>query len=108
MVMHSNKKGECCLCTLVDRKRKHYNNAVDVVVRLHGLTDQAPKLRHLRVFAHVQLEDDPRTPIQQSVGDEFCQHDGVVTILMHYSSRASPKLRYGNIEDYGGWGAAHG
>ena len=82
MVMHSNERGECCLCTLVDRKRKRYNNAVDVVVRLHGPTDQAPKLRHLRVLAHVQLDDDPRTPIQQSVGDEFRQHDGVMTVLM--------------------------
>ena len=56
---------------------------VDVVVRLHGPTDQAPKLRHLRVLAHVQLDDDPRTPIQQSVGEEFRQHDGVVTILKY-------------------------
>ena len=64
MVMHSNERGECCPCTLIDRKRKRYDNAVDVVVRLHGPTDQAPKLRHLRVLAHVQLDDDPRTPIQ--------------------------------------------
>ena len=71
---------------------------VDVVVRLHGPTDQAPKLRHLRVLAHVQLDDDPRTPIQQSVGEEFRQHDGVVTILMFYRRRASPKHRYNIIE----------
>ena len=77
---------------------------VDVVVRLHDPTDQAPKLRHLRVLAHVQLDDNPRTPIQQSVGEEFRQHDGVVTILMYYCSRASTKLRYNIIEDYGGWG----
>ena len=104
MVMHSNERGECDLRTLVDRQRKRYDNAVDVVVRLHGPTDQAPKLRHLQVFAHVQLDDDPRTPIQQSVGEEFRQHDGVVTILMNYSSRASPKLRYSIIEEYGGRG----
>ena len=83
MVMHSNERGECSLRTLVDRQRKRYDNAVDVVVRLHGPTDQAPKLRHLRVLAHVQLDDDPRTPIQQSVGEEFRQHDGVVTVLMY-------------------------
>ena len=78
---------------------------VDVVVRLHGPTDQAPKLRHLRVLAHVQLDDDPRTPIQQSVGEEFRQHDGVLTILMYYRRRASPKHRYNIIEeDYGGGG----
>ena len=105
MVMHSNERGECCLCTLVDRQRKRYDNTVDVVVRLHGPTDQAPKLRHLGVLAHVQLDDDPRTPIQQSIGEEFRQHDGVVTILMFYRRRASPKHRYDIIEeDYGGGG----
>ena len=78
---------------------------VDVVVRLHGPTDQAPKLRHLRVLAHVQLDDVPRTPIQPSVEGEFLQHDGVVTILMFYRRRASPKHRYNIIEeDYGGGG----
>ena len=77
---------------------------VDVVVHLHDPTDQAPKLRHLRVLALVQLDDDPRTPIQQSVGEEFYQHDGVVTILMFYRRRASPKHRYNIIEDYGGRG----
>ena len=65
---------------------------------------QAPKLRHLRVLAHVQLDDDPRTPIQQNVGEEFRQHDGVVTILMFYRRRASPKHRYNIIEDYDGRG----
>ena len=104
MVMHSKERGECCLPTLVDCKRKSYDNAVDVVVRLHDPTDQAPKLRHLRVRAHVQLDNDPRTPIQQSVGEEFRQHDGVVTILMYYCRRASPKHRYNIIEDYGGRG----
>ena len=105
MVMHSNERGECDLRTLVDRKRKRYDNAVDVVVRLHGPTDQAPKLRHLQVLAHVQLDDDPRTPIQQSVGKEFRQHDGVVTILTYYCCRASPKHYNDMIEvEYGGRG----
>ena len=35
MVMHSNERGEFRLRTLVDRKRKRNDNAVDVVVRLH-------------------------------------------------------------------------
>ena len=104
MVMHSNERGECCLRTLVDQKRKRYDNVVDVVVRLRDPVDQAPKLWHLRVLAHVQLGNVPRTPIQQSVGEEFCQHDGVVTILMHYHRRASPKHRYNISEDYGGRG----
>ena len=55
--------------------------------------------------AHVQLDDDPRTPIQQGVGDEFRQHDGVVTMMMFYQRRASPKHRCDIIEvDYGGGG----
>ena len=101
MVMHRNGRGECDLRTLVDRQRKRL---VDVVVRLRDPTDQAPKLRHLRLLAHVILDDDPRTPIQQSVGEEFRQHDGMVTILMFYRRRASPKHRYNIIEDYGGRG----
>ena len=35
MVMHSNERGEYCLGTLIDCKRKHYDNTVDVVIRLH-------------------------------------------------------------------------
>ena len=48
MVMHSNEKGECCPRTLVDQKRKRYDNAVDVVVRLHNRPILVPKIRHLR------------------------------------------------------------
>ena len=75
-----------------------FNNAVEVVELLLDPTDQALKLRHLRVRAHVQLDDDPRTPIQQSVEEEFRQHDGVVTMMMFYRRRASPKHRYDIIE----------
>ena len=78
---------------------------VDVVVRLHGPTDQAPKLRHLRVVAHVQLDDVPRTPIQPSVERGFRQHDGIMTMMMFYRRRGLPKHRYSIIEvDYGGGG----
>ena len=104
MVMHSNERGECDLCTLVDRQRKRCDNAVDVVVRLHDPTDPSTERTTPPSSAHVQLNDDPRAPIQQSVGDEFRQHDGVVTILMYYRRRASPKHRYNIIEDYGGRG----
>ena len=82
MVMHSNERGECCPHTLVDRKRKRYNNTVDVVVSLHGPTDQAPKLQHLRVLAHVQLDNVLRTHDPVELGEEFRQHDGVVEMLM--------------------------
>ena len=55
--------------------------------------------------AHIQLEDVPRTPIQPSVEGEFRQHDGVVTMMMFYRRRASPKHRYDIIEvEYGGGG----
>ena len=61
MVMHSNKRGECCPRTLVDRKRKRYDNAVDVVVRLHDLTDPSTERTAPPSSAHVQLDDVPRT-----------------------------------------------
>ena len=55
--------------------------------------------------AHVQLDDVPRTPIQPSVEGEFRQHDSVVTMMIFYRRRASPKHRYSIIEvDYGGGG----
>ena len=98
-----------CPRTLVVRKRKRYDNAVDVVVRLHDSTDPSTERTAPSNSAHVQLDDDPRTPIQQSVGEEFRQHDSVVTILMFYRCRASPKHRYDSIEvEYGGGGTAHG
>ena len=49
-------------------------------------------------FSTVQLDDVPRTPIQPSVEGEFRQHDGVVTMMMFYRRRASPKHRYDIIE----------
>ena len=59
MVMHSNERGECHLRTLVDRKRKRYKNAVDVVVRLHDrpILSTSLNVRHLRA----QLGEVPRT-----------------------------------------------
>lgn len=87
MVMHSNERGECCPRTLVDRKRKRYNNTVDVVVRLHDPTDPSTERTAPPSSAHVQLDDVPQT-----------QHDGVVTMMMFYRRRASPKLRNGIIE----------
>ena len=103
--MHSNEMGECCPRTLVDRKRKRYDNAVDVVVRLHDPTDPSTERTTPPSSAHVQLDDDPRTPIQQGVGDEFRQHDGLVTMMMFYRRRASPKNRNDMIEvKYGGGG----
>ena len=82
MGMHSNERRECCPRTLIDRKRKRYDNAVDVVVRLHDLTDPSTELMAPPSSAHVQLDDVPRTPIQQSFEGEFRQHDGMMTMMM--------------------------
>ena len=60
MVMHSNERGEYCPCTLVDRKRKRYDSAVDVVVRLHDPTDPSTERTGPPSLAHVQLDDDLR------------------------------------------------
>ena len=64
MVMHSNERGEYCLRTLVDRKQKRYDNAVDVVIRLHDLTDPSTEHTAPPSSAHVQLDDVPPAPIQ--------------------------------------------
>ena len=53
MVMHINERGECRPCTLVDRKRKCYDNEVDVVVHLHDPTDPSTKRTTLPSSAHV-------------------------------------------------------
>ena len=59
--MHGNERGECCLRTLVDRKWKRYDNAVDVVVCLHDPTDPSTEDTAPPRSAHVQLGDVPRT-----------------------------------------------
>ena len=59
--MHSNERGECCPRTLVDRKRKRYDNAVDVVVRLHDRPILSTERMAPPCSAHVQLGDVPRT-----------------------------------------------
>ena len=65
MVMHSNERGECCPRTLVDRKRKRYINAVDVVVRLHDPADPSTESTAPPSSAHVRLGEDLTFSIQQ-------------------------------------------
>ena len=78
---------------------------VDVVVRLHDPTNPSTERTAPSSSAHVQLDDVPRTPIQPSFGGEFRQHDGVVTMMMFYQCRASPKHRNDMTEvEYGGGG----
>ena len=94
-----------CPRTLVDHKRKRYDNTVDVVIRLHDPTDPSTERTAPPSSAHVQLGDVPRAPIQQNVEGEFRQHDGVMTVMMFYRRRASPKHRYDMTEvEYGGRG----
>ena len=67
MVMHSNERGECSPRTLVDRKRKRYDNAVDVVVRLHDRPILVPKVRHLHDMHMFGSVTSHELTIQQSV-----------------------------------------
>ena len=82
VVMHSNERGECRPRTLVDRKRKRYENAVDVVVRLHDPTDPATERTAPPSSAYVQLDDVPRAlgPVEDE--GVFRQHDSMVTVMM--------------------------
>ena len=80
--MHSNERGECCPRTLVDRKRKRYDNTVDVVVRLHDPTDPSTEGTTPPRSTHFQLDDVPRTLDPVEVEGEFRQHDGVMTVMM--------------------------
>ena len=82
MVMHNNKRGECCPCTQIDRKRKRYDNAVGVVVRFHDPTDPSTERTAPPCSAHVQLDDVPRALDQVEDEGEFRQHHGVPTMLM--------------------------
>ena len=59
MVMHSNERGECSPRTLIDRKRKRYDNAVDVVIGLHDPTGPSTESMPPPRSAHVQLGDVP-------------------------------------------------
>ena len=59
MVMHSNEREEYRPHTLVVRKRKRYENTVDVVERLHDPTDPSTERTAPPSSAHVQLDDVP-------------------------------------------------
>ena len=85
------------------------SDAVDVVELLRDPTDQAPNVRHLRVQHTFSLMTSHELLIQPSFEGEFCQHDSVVTMMMFYRRRASPKHRDGMTEVcFCGGGTAHG
>src|SRR3954465_14340725 len=106
MVMHSNERGECCLHTLVDRRGSDHN-VEEVVVRSPrdptdpgAVTPAPPSSWHTYNSMTLLGLRSSKAP-----GREFRQHDGVVTILMFYYRRASPK-RCNNMTEveYGGGG----
>ena len=63
-------------------KAEAFDNVVDVIELLLLLTDQAPNVRHLRILHTFSLMTSLELLIQQSVDGEFCQHDGVVTVIV--------------------------
>src|SRR4051812_34654152 len=106
MVMHSNERGECCLHTLVDRSGSDHN-VEEVVVRSPrdptdpgAVTPAPPSSWHTYSSMTLLGLQSSKAP-----GREFRQHDSVVTILMFYYHRASPK-RCNNMTEveYGGGG----
>ena len=86
-------------------KAEAFSNVVDVIERLRDPTDPSTERTTPPSSARVQLGDVPRAPTQQNIEGEFCQHDGVMTVMMFYRHRASPKHRYDMTEvEYGGGG----
>ena len=95
-----------CPCTLVDQKRKHVNNAVDVVERLRDPTDPSTKRTAPPRSAHIQLGDVPRTLDPVEAEGEFRQHDGVTTAMMTLPAQASPK-HYDDMTEVCNYGGGH-
>ena len=71
-----------CPRTLVDRKRKRYVNAVDVVERLHDPTDPSTERTAPPCSAHVQQDDVPRALDSVEGRGRGPQHDDVATVLV--------------------------
>ena len=71
-----------CPHNLVDRKRKCFSNAVDVVELLRDPTDPSTKRTAPPRSAHVQLDDVPRSLDLIEDEGEFHQHGGMMTVMM--------------------------
>ena len=63
-------------------KAEAFSNAVDVVERLRDPTDQVHECTAPPRSAHVQLNEVPRTLDLVEAEGEFCQHDGMVTVML--------------------------
>ena len=70
-------------------KAEAFDNAVEVVEPLLIPTNQAPNVRHLRVLHTFSSMTSLELLIQQRFEgvDEFCQHDGVVTVMVKQSTQ---------------------
>ena len=71
-----------CPRTLVDRKQKCFDNVVDVVVHLHDRPILVSNVRHLCDLHTFSLVMSHELMFQKCFEGEFCQHDGVMTVLM--------------------------
>ena len=74
-----------CPRTLIDQKRKRFNNAVDVVKLLRDPTDPSTERTAPPCSAHVQLDDVPRALDLVEDEGKFHQHDGMATVMMKLS-----------------------
>ena len=63
-------------------KAEAFINAVDVVVHLHDPSRSSTEHTTPPRSAHVQLDDVPRALDPVEAEGEFCQHDGVATVMM--------------------------
>ena len=63
-------------------KAEAFSNVVDVFERLHDSTDPSTECTTPPCSAHIQLDDVPRALNLVEDEGEFCQHDGVVTVMM--------------------------
>ena len=63
-------------------KAEAFSNAVDVLERIRDPTDPSNERTAPPRFAHVQLDDVPRTLDPVEAEGEFHQHDGVATVMM--------------------------
>ena len=63
-------------------KAEAFSNAVDVVERLHDLTDPSTERTAPPRPPLVQLRDVPRTLDPVEAEGEFRQHDGMVMVMM--------------------------
>ena len=63
-------------------KAEAFSNAVDVVEHLHDPTDPSTERTAPPCSAHVQCNDVPRALDPVEAEREFCQHDGMATVMM--------------------------